>query len=443
MQKLVLLLALVTLGSVALFLSLRTPASSRPAAAGSTPTASAQPERVAAELFAPEQASESRTPAPLPEPEPSPNQIEGRAAEEAEQAETPRVLQGKFEPFPESARGQVALLFLTCLNSNNQLNFEVALAPEWRMEVPAWIGETALVEAVTYGGTPLWSRQVQVRLTPMQQQPAVLRLLPRAQLDGRVWDEAGAPIAEASVDLSSRFLMNSYATDLSGSFIALGALEGSHTVRIQAEGFLDLEQEIVFATSEQRYEDFVLKRPMRVAGIIRWPFGAPAEGVSLFLRSKATGEQSTTGEDGRFDFTGGPAMEFVLYARFGGESGQDFSGRFELDPSQQDLGALDLVLQRSSQVSGTLSDPDGLALEGVQMVLTADDNRRVTRESNTAADGSFTIQGLYPGTYQLTCPAFEIYLATVTVKPGSPEPFLTLSLPRDMESDEPVGVEEE
>jgi len=179
---------------------------------------------------------------------------------------------------------------------------------------------------------------------------------------------------------------------------------------------------IVLARGEERLGlDFSpLYVPItRVAGIVTLPDGRPADGVTVIATPKQVGPfteasmfPTRTGPDGRFAAGGLPPGAYTIVAR-GSPAPQTQRpwGRAEVDLSGQERVEVAIQMQPSLMVSGTLvatslggaPTPDVTRVR-VSISSAARDLSPLSSPGLTtvAADGTFKVEGVIPGTYRLT-----------------------------------------
>lgn len=151
-----------------------------------------------------------------------------------------------------------------------------------------------------------------------------------------------------------------------------------------------------------------LFRTARLRGRLRAGAGGP-EGIDCFLRllsksapkSAARQQHTSTDENGEFTFERCAPGEYFLYARSGGEAGQDYSLRLAFTLDEDEERYIDDRLTPSGRIRGIVHDREGLPLVGVDVRATGRRNGNLTRRATTDASGMYTLTGLYEGEYEV------------------------------------------
>lgn len=292
------------------------------------------------------------------------------------------------------------------------------------------------VEAWTLSDPRLRSRVETVEILPNQQHTKLeVALLPRPVLRGTVVSRNGTPLTDyrlTAIHSDSQGEREAqHFLDPLGVFAVYPSLSMPFEVRIDAPGHLTFTQSAELGVGEVRWVQWALEPQRPVGGIVRWPDGTPAADVSVFGRTDREGDQVSSDVDGRFTLDALSLRDLKLYARGGGESGQDFSNRWSFHESE-DLTQLDLWLQPSAEYRARVLTDGGAAVAGQRLMLLAVDNRRVTRFGTTDDEGRVTVSGLYPGTYTVIFDRYEQALTEITVQPGEVLPEQLLRLPTDL-----------
>lgn len=299
-----------------------------------------------------------------------------------------------------------------------------------------------------------------------------LTLSAGARLTGRVVDEQDEPVANAKVEVSaeveggggmpwgrSRSLEKETTTDDDGRFLLTGAPIGAEVeLRASSEDGRQSEaQTLQLADGDVRDElELVLPRGKVIAGIVRWPDGAPAAGARIRARLEDTpdrpgaggfraftrdrrGQEATADAEGSFAVEGLSAETYVVVARAtrGEDENEDHGSTTIDDVTAGATDPLVLVLEPESVVRGTVHALDGTPLDAFELTTTLRDEEawlaQATGSSRTeafsAANGSFALWGLEPAWWKLEAKA-EGYARSEPVE---------FSMPGAMEA-EPIAI---
>ena len=223
------------------------------------------------------------------------------------------------------------------------------------------------------------------------------------QRNGLHWDQSGSD--------------GEYSLELAGG--------GSYKLTIESANHLPWSREVLLATGEDLIVDARLQRGAVIEGFVFDADGFPQPRVDVFLRSEHGGSTSSTSSSGRYRFRALRAGEVRLYARAGGNHGQDFSDRALLQLLPGESHEKDLQLSPSHVVQGVLHDESGSPITGVKVTLRGADNAELERTGKTGVRGLFEVRGLYRGQYLVEAPGLaEGY--TVEVGPDLGVPQLEL-----------------
>ncbi|WP_164010937.1 carboxypeptidase-like regulatory domain-containing protein [Pyxidicoccus trucidator] len=262
-----------------------------------------------------------------------------------------------------------------------------------------------------------------------RQAEASLTLGTLAFVEGLVRDEAGHPVAGASVTASSEEAGPSFDDGLTGADgrFRMGPLPlGTHTFSVDAEGYHEVEVEKVEVSTSGAPLTFTLRRAFILAGLVTDAEGRPVPDVSLeAVRLKRrpaytlppdapapTQEEvaelmmdldsplyepnsATSDEEGRFLIEVPEAGRYLLTS--GG--GSFLREQREVDAPARDV---QVVLHTGATLEGTVVDARGAPLAYVQLFMEAGTPQH-PHQVMTSSDeqGTFALRGLPPGTYTL------------------------------------------
>ncbi|MBL8899961.1 MAG: carboxypeptidase regulatory-like domain-containing protein [Planctomycetes bacterium] len=229
----------------------------------------------------------------------------------------------------------------------------------------------------------------------------VLRLGAGAGLFGRIVDGMGAPIAGATVTLSSKLASSSQhqvESGADGSYRIERALHGEHTLHVQAAGYLPFELDGLLLDGMLR-RDVTLERGATLSGTIYGPDGAPLAGAPIFLFHGDAEDTSLADDAGRFRFEGLRPGTLQVYVR-----AEDYSGSARASRELalgENIEGFDLRLRPSGVVRGIVRDAAGKPVAGVEVNGVTEPGGKGRREATTGSDGRFEMRRLYPDHYRI------------------------------------------
>ena len=270
--------------------------------------------------------------------------------------------------------------------------------------------------------TPGYERRRYLFDTSMQENAAVvLRTRPGGAVYGRVIDEEGNPIPNASVGntgsgkvkaLQARFA----ATDRDGSFVRDGMVFGfPYRLKAFAEGYEESPRQYVSVHEDIETKDlvFVLKKisdtpeayitpgaidQRFLSGTVLDEEGAPLEDVEVrWLSSNLYDytETVSTNADGKFEIPEADDREGYVLAE------TETYVPLLLPVTAGELKNLELKLNRGMTMNGRVVDAKGQAIEGAYVMRRKDERGKRTLwftswRTVTDENGAFEIQGLDP-----------------------------------------------
>jgi uncharacterized GH25 family protein len=227
----------------------------------------------------------------------------------------------------------------------------------------------------------------------------VLRLGDARHVEGTVRDDTGSPVVGAHVTLKGVGSYQRALTDAQGHY-RLGLVEvGAYSFEVVAPRYRDLREELRELERSSEPVDFTLTRAISISGRIVDEQGRPIEGALFLLTQSEEGsgrdteDDIRTGEDGQFVLDvprAGTWKVSIRHKRF-----------LPLELSVQ-APAEDVrwVLQDGAVVEGSVTDENGVPLEGVRVVLgKSGDPWRLLQVDETDSQGRFSLGGLRAGSY--------------------------------------------
>ncbi len=278
-------------------------------------------------------------------------------------------------------------------------------------------------------------------------EPVVVTLQPASSVRGRVVDDQGEPIAQASVQLNVERAGGGFAFAMmagngrsgdDGRFTIEDVEPGTVRVVADAPGYLTLERGGVEVPAGKDVEglELVLRAGAFVEGTVSTPDGSPAIGAAVQLVDEGgTGPMTMrmptlteTDGDGRYRLDGVPTGRQTIQAEHQGfDRGV---GELEVRAGENHL---DLRLGGGQEVSGRVVGPLGQPVGGATVSLAPPGEFwRGDRSATSDSAGAFNIPGVSDGTYELKATHLDYgdgKAAAPIAVAGAPVAGLTVELP--------------
>jgi len=234
-----------------------------------------------------------------------------------------------------------------------------------------------------------------------------------ASISGRVRDNFGNPIEDAWV--CAEVGMPYQRCDITGAdgSYAITRLEpGTYFVEASASTYVSkyYGSSIWLGEGSQvTWIDFSLTRRGIIAGTVRDTSGNPIEGAEIRYTihdpnaetcywSSCFGDISAA--DGSYAITDLKPETYLVRAQADGFF-SDLSDGWVPAAYDTVTSGVDFVLVRHGSISGTVRDDDGSPIAGARVWADPYDDGVTSNSADTAADGSYKITGLLPGTYRV------------------------------------------
>lgn len=241
---------------------------------------------------------------------------------------------------------------------------------------------------------------------------------PGRTVGGRVVDETGAPLGDVPVTglrLAGELIQLrafEVRTAPDGRFLAEGLAPGRLRLSVRTDRFATVEAVEVDLGTDGGVQDLELRAPrtVRVTGRVTGPDGQPVEGArveavvtstnaALAMFEGATVPPARTDRRGEYTLVGVPAMETVPVRA--SRTGFARATHTLEGPAPGSLAsAVDLALGRGGALEGICFEADGTTSSNRTVIVQSMDmERRVVQDCEP--DGTFRIEGLEPGLYQV------------------------------------------
>ena len=313
-----------------------------------------------------------------------------------------------------------------------------------------------------YDDTYDYNAATQVTVTSGNTTPGIdLALAAGGIISGLVTDESSTPVAGVSVQASSLTCCGyGYATTAAdGTYTITDLPPGSYAVQASGGGYVSeyydnamdyAAAKPVTVTSGATTSgiDFALTLGGSISGTITNTSAVPIQGASVQASGTAccSDGYATTAFDGTYTITGLAAGSYTIYAYAQGypmkyyEDTYDYGSATPIDvASGVTTPGIDMALEPGGTVSGTVTNGSATPIAGASVQAT----RTVCcgyGSATTAADGTYTMTGLAPGTYTV-----QVYYAA-SCPPSPPGGDCDVYAPQyydgvyDSSAATPVGV---
>ena len=220
-------------------------------------------------------------------------------------------------------------------------------------------------------------------------------------VSGKVVDGSGAPIAGASV--------SGYASGGSGSDSTSTAPDGTYTldslptggvnISVYADAYISQSRSLNL-TGDVTGVDFTLVDGTSVSGKVVDGSGAPIAGASVNASSGSSYDSTSTAPDGTFVLD-----SLALGTANLSVSANGFAPQSRAVNLTGDLTGVDFVLVKGTVVSGKVVDGAGSPIAGASVNGYSSSGGGGSDSTSTAADGTYTLDSLSPGTVNISASA--------------------------------------
>jgi hypothetical protein len=249
-----------------------------------------------------------------------------------------------------------------------------------------------------------------------------LQLQSGLRVSGAVRDVHGDPVADVVVGVCTAVdecFTSSGVSAADGSYVVRGLTAGSYYVQGYPDGDANVLSAWYAGTAVGSHApgdavpidvqadvsgiDFSMPEGLRITGTVKDPEGHPVAGVTV----AADGRPIPSDGTGAFQIVGLAPGSYQLFVEppdtgvfpsgyvADGIVQESDEGATPVDVTTADVTGVQITLFRGRTISGKVTAPAGTPIE----VSALDASIRYTFRA--AADGSFTVRGLYPGSYHL------------------------------------------
>jgi len=270
-------------------------------------------------------------------------------------------------------------------------------------------------------------------------------LVPGLNIAGTVVDSKGSPVQGAAVTVSAlsqkSHVMDKRFTDKDGDFIVAGLRGGPHSIMIEAEGYLKIEEspfqagdkDLKFTLESQgRVYLTVIDKNNRPLPNYHVNLKVAFEGQEVFGKT-AVNKSVRGARDGSVLIEGINPMTYVAEVSAAGHA-KNFSKRFTITEGQAEPPRIAVNLNAGGSITGTVSDLKGKPIAGVTVITRPSgmiDNPLLQifqvpytvtkRGGKTDQNGRFKFDLMNPGKYQLKLTSEEhcaVYVQGIDVVLG-------------------------
>ncbi|QDF01729.1 carboxypeptidase-like regulatory domain-containing protein [Myxococcus xanthus] len=236
---------------------------------------------------------------------------------------------------------------------------------------------------------------------------ATVRLGTLVYVEGSVRDESGRPIARARVGAGAargRAPPADYVTTAEDGRFRIGPLRlEPYIFNVMAPGYQGQLRDAVASSGER--VDFTLRRAHLLQGTVTDPQGNPLSGVDIDVDDEIQTETetetfreevdpTTSDEHGRFELTFPTPGDYTLVLTHHGHMEE----RVKVNVPGP---ALSVVLRAAGRVEGTVTNTQGVPIHGMTLSLVDTRETVASQETETDAEGRFSLTEVGPGTYTL------------------------------------------
>ncbi|HEX5498709.1 MAG TPA: carboxypeptidase-like regulatory domain-containing protein, partial [Thermomicrobiales bacterium] len=255
-----------------------------------------------------------------------------------------------------------------------------------------------------------------------------ITLEPGGSISGVIRDHDGSPIAGARVEADDTACCGtgSATSAVDGTYTISGLAPGAYRVEASAAGLpgryynntydINVAQLVDAATGVTTTGiDITLEPGGSISGVIRDSIGNPIAGANVQAQGAVVCcpyGSATTAADGTYTITGLSAGSYHVNASAPTFASRYYDGTYDASAAAAVIvtaggttPAIDISLEPAGSISGTVRDSQGNPLAGASLFASAD-TCCAGAFATSAADGSYTLTGLPPGSFRVQASAF-------------------------------------
>ena len=267
---------------------------------------------------------------------------------------------------------------------------------------------------------PTWIGGVEV--VPAETRHLEIRLAHGADIEGRITDERGHPVADLTVHVGPQRLDEdrSVRTDSAGRFVARGVTPGWIALSAEHPELGSARRRVETHAGDRATCDLTLGHAASIAGRVIDHRGEPASGVAVELRVPGHSvDRATSGADGRFSFHDCPPLPGEVVA-LSTSPRVALAATDDVRPSRHEIVLSLPDPSENGSITGRVIGLDGGPLAEFTPTLTSPWSISHL-DDGAPRDGRFRFHDLPAGSYRLTAWTDELgerRLAEVTLGPG-------------------------
>ncbi len=274
-----------------------------------------------------------------------------------------------------------------------------------------------------YNGTYDYSAATLVAVASGATTPGInFALAPAGSITGTVTNAFGTPIAGADVSANSSTCCGggSATTAVDGTYTVTGLTPGSYTVQAQASGYAPTYYNGTYDYSAATPVtvtsgtttpgiNFALAQAGRIAGNVTNALGTPIAGANVWASASGCcgGGSTTTAADGTYLMTNLVPASYVVQAQASGYASTYYNGTYEYGAatlvtvtSGTTTPGINFALAQAGSIAGNVTDALGTPIAGAS-VEASGAACCGSGYATTAADGTYVITDLVPGSYRV------------------------------------------